>query len=137
MAKKAKRKSKSRSKKSAKKSRKSKAKKSKRSAPLRVPTMAKPDKTWAFIGSIPILGYLLCLFDKRKDVYVMYYAKQGLALGLAYIVLNIALTLLVVTIPLMFIWNLICLVLWVISARNAFSGRMIPTPLVGKFASKF
>lgn len=128
------------SKKSSRKSSKRKSKKKssrKASRPLSVPSMARPNKTWAFIGTIPILGYLLCLFDRRRDMYVMYYARQGLALGIAYIVLNILLTLLVVTIPLLFVWNLICLVLWIISARNAFSGRMVPTPVVGRLAAKF
>lgn len=133
-----KRTSKKSSKKSSKrKSKKKSSRKASRPSPLSVPSMARPNKTWAFIGTIPILGYLLCLFDRRRDMYVMYYARQGLALGIAYIVLNILLTLLVVTIPLLFVWNLICLVLWIISARNAFSGRMVPTPVVGRLAAKF
>jgi len=145
MAKKAKRKAKSGSKKSAKKSSKKTAKKSvkkstkkssAKSSPVRIPT-SKPNTSWAFVGTLPILGYLLCLFEKRSDMYAMYYARQGLALGIVYIVVNILLTLFVVTIPLLFVWNLICLVLWVISARNAFSGRMKPTPMVGKIAAKF
>ena len=99
--------------------------------------MAKANTNWAFIGTLPIVGYILCMISGKKDAYVRYYAKQGLSLGIVYIVVEIALWLLVFTIPLAFIWNLVCMVLWILSVVNAFSGKMKQTPLVGKFASKF
>ena len=99
--------------------------------------MAKANTGWAFIGTLPIIGYILCMITGKKDAHVKFYAKQGLVLGIASVVGTIALTVLVVTIPLIFIWNLLCLVLWVLSVVNAFSGKMKATPLIGKFAAKF
>jgi uncharacterized membrane protein len=99
--------------------------------------MSKENKGWAFIGTLPIIGFILVILTHKKDKYAMFYAKQGLVLGIAMIVLTFALTLLVITIPLVPIWNIVTFVLWILSAVNAFSGKMKPTPLIGKFASKF
>lgn len=99
--------------------------------------MAKTDTGWAFVGTLPIIGFILAVLMKKSDKYVMYYAKQGLALGIIYLVVNILLTVLVITIPLTFIWSIVCFVLWILSVVNAFSGKTKPTPMVGKLASKF
>lgn len=99
--------------------------------------MAKADTGWAFIGTLPILGFILVMLAHKGDKYASYYAKQGLVLGIAYVIGNIVLTVLLVTIPLLFVWNIVCTILWIISVMNAFSGKEKPTPLVGKFASKF
>ncbi len=99
--------------------------------------MAKADTGWAFIGTLPILGFILAILMKKKDKYVMFYAKQGLALGIAAVVVNLGLTILVFTFPLTFIWSIVCTVLWIISVINAFSGKEKATPIVGKLASKF
>lgn len=113
------------------------AKKKRKSSSKSAASGGKKDKTWAFLGTLPILGYILALMAGKKDKYVMFYAKQGLALGLVYLVVNIALVLLVFTIPLTFIWNLICFVLWILSAMNAFSGQTKATPWIGALAKKF
>ncbi len=99
--------------------------------------MAKADTGWAFIGTLPILGFILAILMKKKDKYVMFYAKQGLALGIAMVVGSIVLTILVITIPLLPVWNIVCFILWIISVVNAFSGKEKVTPILGKFASKF
>ena len=118
----------------AKKKTKSRAAKSMSAAPR---TSYRQDTTWAFIGTIPILGYILAMISKRSDDYVMYYARQGLALGIIYLAVNLVLTLLIVTIPLMMVWNLVSLVLWIISVRNALSSMRRSTPFVGWLADKF
>src|SRR5574341_1914960 len=99
--------------------------------------MAKESKGWAFIGTLPILGFILVFLMNKKDKYAMFYAKQGLVLGIVQIVGHVVLTMLVITIPLLFIWNPLILILWIISVVNAFSGKEKPTPIVGKFAAKF
>ena len=99
--------------------------------------MAKQSKGWAFIGTLPIIGFILVWLINKKDKYAMFYGKQGLALGIVQIVISIALTILVITIPLIPIWHIVVLILWVISVVNAMSGKQKPTPLVGKFAAKF
>jgi len=99
--------------------------------------MAKADTGWAFVGTLPIIGFILAILMKKNDKYVMFYAKQGLALGLIYLIGHIVLTLLIITIPLLFLWGPAGLVFWIISVINAFSGKEKPTPLVGKLAAKF
>lgn len=99
--------------------------------------MAKESKGWAFIGTLPIIGFILVWLMNKKDKYAMFYGKQGLALGIVQIVIGIAMTILVITIPLIPIWYIICFILWIISVVNAMSGKQKPTPLVGKFAAKF
>jgi len=91
---------------------------------------------WAFIGTIPIVGYIIAHIAGVKDKYALFYAKQGLVLGIA-VLLGQALGIFIITIPLIMIWNLVCTVLWIISAVNAFSGKEKKTPIVGKFAAKF
>jgi uncharacterized membrane protein len=95
------------------------------------------NKAWAFIGTLPIIGFILVYLAHKKDKYAMFYAKQGLVLGIALIVITFAMSILVVTIPLIPIWNIAIFILWIISAVNAFSGKMKATPIIGKFASKF
>ena len=99
--------------------------------------MAKESKGWAFVGTLPIIGFILVWLINKKDKYAMFYGKQGLALGIVQIVISIALTILVITIPLIPIWHIVVFILWIISVFNALSGRMKPTPLVGKVAAKF
>ena len=99
--------------------------------------MAKESRGWAFIGTLPIIGYILVMLSKKKDKYAVFYGKQGLVLGLALIIGDLVLGLLIITAPLIFIWNIVCSVLWILSVINAFSGKKKPTPLIGKFATKF
>lgn len=133
MAKKAKRSKKRSSRKKAK--RKPARKKAKRTA-SKAKRPAKQNTGWAIVGTIPILGFILVyLLEKRND-YAMYYAKQGLALGLVGVVLDIILTLLVITIPLTFFVGIAVVVLWIMSVVNAASGRKKRTPWVGKLGEK-
>lgn len=93
-------------------------------------------KSWAVVGTLPILGWLLVLLLGKKDPYTRYYARQGLALGLAVIVLDALLMMLIITMPLTMLVGIAAFVLWLISVSNALSGRKKPTPLVGQLAEK-
>ena len=99
--------------------------------------MAKESKGWAFVGTLPVLGFILVYLFNKNDKYAMYYGKHGLALGIVGAIIHIALLLLIITIPLTFIWQIIVIVLWIISVMNAMSGKQKATPLVGKVAAKF
>ncbi len=99
--------------------------------------MKKDDMLWAFIGTLPIIGFILVMLTHKEDKYAIYYGKQGLVLGIAWIVVELVLWLLVFTIPLALIWNLVVLIFWILSVINAFSGKEKPTPIIGKFAEKF
>jgi len=67
----------------------------------------------------------------------MFYGKQGLVLGIALVAGDLILGILLITAPLIFFWNILCLVLWIVSAVNAFSGKEKRTPILGKYAAKF
>lgn len=99
--------------------------------------MAKDTTAWAIIATIPILGFILVyVTGQQKDRLVKFHAVQGLVLGIASIVLNAVLVMLVVTLPLAFLVGPATLVLWIINLINAAKGKMVPTPLIGKFAGK-
>jgi len=91
---------------------------------------------WAVVGTLPILGYILVLLLNKKDSYAMFYAKQGLVLGLAAVILQVLLVVTVILSPLSLIVGPASLVLWVMSVLNAVSGKEKETPLVGKLARR-
>lgn len=92
-------------------------------------------KAEAFIASFfTIIGFIIALLAWKKDDYVMFYAKQGLVLGLFYIVISI----LVPVFP-GFLNALLWLglaILWVITWIGALSGEKKETFIVGDLAKK-
>lgn len=129
MARKAKRsKKRSSKKKSARKStkRKSSKRRSTKRAPAARSASRKDSTGWAILGTIPILGWILMQLLNKNDNYAMFYAKQGLALGIWSLV---------------FFWlppaQIVVMVLWVLSLVNAVSGEKKPTPLCNWLAKKF
>jgi len=91
---------------------------------------------WAVVGTLPILGYVLVMILNKKDSFALYYAKQGLVLGLATIVLQVLLMVTVILSPLTLLVGPAALVLWVLSVVNAVSGKEKPTPLTGVLVKK-
>lgn len=100
-----------------------------------VTQMAK-ETGWAVVGTLPILGFVLVMILNKKDSYAVYYAKQGLVLGLATLVLQALLTVTIILSPLAMLVGLGSLVLWVLSVINAVSGKEKPTPLTGPLVKK-
>ncbi|MDP3728229.1 MAG: hypothetical protein Q8R18_02125 [bacterium] len=47
------------------------------------------NKTWGFIGSIPLIGFIIVLLAKKEDKYAMYYAKHGLIIFIVGVILNL------------------------------------------------
>jgi len=93
----------------------------------------------AFLATfLSIIGFIIVLLVKRKDKYVMFYAKQSLVVFIAAIIAG-AIGWLVFWIPILG-WiirgglNIIILILWIISWVYALSGKEKETPLIGKFA---
>ncbi|HYD03679.1 MAG TPA: DUF4870 domain-containing protein [Alphaproteobacteria bacterium] len=53
--------------------------------------MSKNDsKLFALIGVIPLIGWIIVLLARKKDSYAMHYAKQGLILFIAAVIVGIA-----------------------------------------------
>ena len=99
-------------------------------------------KLFAFLATfLSIIGFLIAIFTKRDDKYVMFYAKQCLVVFIASVILSIIGGIFFV-IPIMgFIiypaCQIITLVLWLLSWIYALSGEMKIVPIVGQFAAKF
>ena len=97
-------------------------------------------KLFAFLGVfLTIIGFLIVLLAKKDDKYAMYYAKQGLVLFIAVVIVSIVGSIIpligwFIILP---VGNLILLILWIIGWINALSGKEKPIPLIGKFADKF
>jgi uncharacterized membrane protein len=99
-------------------------------------------KIFAFLGVfLTIIGFIIVLLAKKDNKYAMFYAKQGLVLFIAYVIVAVAGWILAF-IPIigwlimMAAW-IILLVLWVIGWVNALSGKEKEIPLIGQFADKF
>ena len=97
-------------------------------------------KLFAFLGVfLGLIGFLIVLLTRKDDKYAMYYAKQGLVIFIAWVIVYIIGTFLpligwFIILPL---GSLAMLVLWIIAIINSLSGAEKPTPLIGRFAEKF
>ena len=96
-------------------------------------------KAFAFLGVfLTIIGFLIVILAKKENKYAMFYAKQGLVLFIAWIIIWV-----LGMIPfigwfiILPIGGLIMLVLWIIGWVYALSGEKKYIPLIGKFADKF
>lgn len=98
-------------------------------------------KIFAFIATFfSIVGFVIALVARRKDKYVMHYAKQSLILFVFFIVFGI--------IKGIFSWvpitgkiiefglGIFGFILWIISWAYALSGEFKEVPVVWEFAKK-
>jgi uncharacterized membrane protein len=96
-------------------------------------------KLFAFLAAfLSIIGFVIALIVKRKDKYVMFYAKQSLVVFIAGAIFGIVSSILIF-IPIIGMIikvaaNIIIFILWLLSWINALSGETKETPLVGKYA---
>ncbi len=84
---------------------------------------------------LTIIGFIIALFIRRDDRYVMYYAKHGLVLFIFQVIIAFVTSIAFFnffTIPL---W-IVFLIAWIWCWINALSGETRPTPLVTHFAEK-
>jgi len=92
-------------------------------------------KLFAFLATfLSIVGFIIVLVAKKKDKYIMFYAKQSLIVFIAYVISGI-----VALIPIIGgiaspILYLITFILWVFSWIYALSGIQKQTPIIGHFA---
>ena len=99
-------------------------------------------KIFAFLGVfLSIIGFAIVLLAKKDNKYAMYYAKQGLVLFVAYVIVVIVSAVLRI-IPLIenLIGNLLLIgiiILWLIGFINALSGKEKPIPIIGQYAKYF
>ncbi|MFC1722692.1 DUF4870 domain-containing protein [Nanoarchaeota archaeon] len=95
-------------------------------------------KVWGFLGVfLGIIGFVIVLLAKKDNKYAMFYAKQGLVLTIAYVILAIIMIIPVLGWIIGMIGWIILLVLWILGWVYALSGEEKHIPLIGKFADKF
>ena len=88
---------------------------------------------YAFLATFfTIIGFIIALATKKKDKYVMFYAKQGLVLFIGFVIAVV-----LGWIPIVgWIYWILILIIWVISWVNALSGEERDTFIIGKIAEK-
>lgn len=99
------------------------------------------DKLWAFLASfLTIVGFIITLIANKKSEYVKFYAKQGLVVFIASVIVGI-IGAIVGWIPVLG-WiikaglSIILLIVWIISWAHALSGEMKDTPLISQYSNR-
>jgi len=98
-------------------------------------------KVFALLGTLlPILGYIIAVLANKKDPYVMHYAKQGLGLGILWII-AMAVTFVLIFIPfigwaLSGLISLGMIVLWLIGIIYSLSGEKKNIPVAEMVTEK-
>ncbi|MEA3430949.1 MAG: DUF4870 domain-containing protein [Nanoarchaeota archaeon] len=99
-------------------------------------------KIFAFLGVfLTIIGFIIVMLVKKDNKYAMYYAKQGLMLFIAGIIVGIIGWILVfipfIGIAITWLLNVVLLVLWILGWVYALQGEMKPIPLIGHYAEEW
>jgi uncharacterized membrane protein len=99
-------------------------------------------KVFAFLAMLlSALGFVIAYAVKKEDRYVMFYAKQSLALFFAWLIVWIV-GLFLAFIPFLgsfIVWlaDLCLIVLWAIGLIYSLSGEQKEIPIIGQFADNF
>lgn len=95
-------------------------------------------KVFAFLGVfLGIIGFVIVLLTKKDNKYAMFYAKQGLVLTIAWVILWIIGIIPILGWIILILGEILMLVLWVIGWIYALSGKEKHIPLIGQFADRF
>ena len=94
-------------------------------------------KLFAFLAVfLSIIGFVIALLAKKKDKYVMHYAKRSLIIFLIFVISGALVIIPIIgwiTSPILYI---VALVLWIITLINSVSGEKRETPLIEEYAKK-
>ncbi|MFC1741153.1 DUF4870 domain-containing protein [Nanoarchaeota archaeon] len=94
-------------------------------------------KAFAFLGVfLGIIGFIIVLLAKKDNKYAMFYAKQGLVLTIAWVILWVIGIIPVLGWIISFLGSILLLVLWIIGWVYALGGTEKEIPLIGQFAEK-
>jgi uncharacterized membrane protein len=95
-------------------------------------------KLFAFLGVfLTIIGFVIVYVAKKDSEYAMHYAKQGLVLGIAFVIagaIGIIPILGWIIAPILWV---ILFILWILGIVYSLSGEMKVIPIVGKYADNF
>ena len=84
-----------------------------------------------------IIFFLPLLTEAKKDPFVKYHVKQGLALFLVGIVMRIIAYIPVIGWVLVWLFNILLFVLFIIGIRHALNNEQKSLPVIGKLGEKF
>lgn len=91
------------------------------------------EKLFAFLATFFIIvGFLLAIWLRKDNKYIMFYAKQGLVVFIGFVIASIFSWIP----PIGWALPFFVFVLWIISFINALSGEKRNTFLVGEIAEK-
>jgi uncharacterized membrane protein len=96
---------------------------------------------FAFLGIfLTLIGYVIVVLARKDDKYALYYAKQGLALFIAWIIAAVA-SWAMGWIPIIggivtLVLNAVIIALWVVGIIYSLSGKEKEIPIIGPFAKK-
>lgn len=103
--------------------------------------MAKKNTGMAFVAVFfGLIGVVIALLTHRNDKYVMYYAKQSIALLIAQAVVGIVgfvTMFILIGFLILPVGMIIIMVLWIMAIINSLSGKEKKLPLLQKLADKF
>ena len=99
-------------------------------------------KPFAFLGIfLTVIGFIIVILTHKKNKYAMFYAKQGLVLFIAWVIVWVV-SFVLAFIP--FVGWLVSLVLWIgililwiLGIIYSLSGEEKEIPIIGEFAKKF
>lgn len=95
-------------------------------------------KLFAFLGILlTVIGFIIAYATKKEDKYVMFYAKQGLVLFIASVIIWVVAMIPIVGGIISWIAWIGWIILWVIGMIYSLSGQMKDIPIIGEFAAKF
>lgn len=81
-------------------------------------------KTWAFLGVfLTVIGFIIVLLTRKEDDYAMYYAKLGLVIFIAWLVLSLVRIIPGVGWIFYLVGGVGLLILWVMAFIAALSGE--------------
>ncbi len=98
-------------------------------------------KLFAFLATfLSLVGFVIALIVKRKNAYVLYYAKQSLVIFVFGVIAGIISNILE-WIPIMgglirFALNILIFIVWLISWINALSGKKKEIPIISYWSKK-
>ena len=97
----------------------------------------KPDTTMAFIATFfSVIGFLIALFTRREDKYVMFYAKQSLILFIASVIISIASSLPFLGGFISVVGGILVFLAWIVLWIYALSGKRKEIPVIAEIAEK-
>ncbi len=95
-------------------------------------------KAFAFLGVfLGIIGFVVVLLAKKDNKYAMYYAKQGLVLTIAWVIVSVIFMIPFLGWVIGGLGHILLLILWIIGWVYALSGEEKEIPLIGQFAKEF